>query len=100
MNSEDLLPWFPGGGLTYDEWHAAVMGVVGVLAGAGAYGEAWAATLTFSALVLSVAWGLRALPESTHRLAARVVRREPWYFTFVYAASAAAAYATLVVVMG
>ncbi len=90
----------PGGGLTYDEWHAALMGLVGLVAGAGAWAGEWGGVIGFSALTIGTAWGLRSLPESTHRLAARVVRREPWYFTAVYAASAVAAFAALVVVVG
>ncbi|AGM11798.1 hypothetical protein M201_gp24 [Haloarcula californiae tailed virus 2] len=98
MADDYLLPWFPGGGLTYDEWHAALLGLAGVLAGAAAWGGEWGGAISLSVLLVSFAWGLRAMPESQNRLAARVVRREPWYFTGVYVASAVAAYAALVVV--
>lgn len=91
---------FPGGGLTYDEWHAALLGLVGVVAGAAVYGGEWGGAISLSVLLVGFAWGLRKMPESKHRLAARVVRREPWYFTAVYIASAVATFAALVVVVG
>lgn len=90
-DTQYLLEWAPGGGLTYDEWHAGLLGLVGTVAGLAVYAGAYEAAATFSMLVLGVAWGLKRLPESKHRLAARVVRREPWYFTAVYVASATAA---------
>ena len=100
MADGDIWAGAPGGGLTYDEWHAAVMGLVGAVAGVAVYARMWGAVIGFSTLTIGTAWGLRALPESTHKICARVVRREPWYFTAVYVLSAAVAAALLFVVVG
>lgn len=87
-----VLKWSPGDGLTYEELHAAVLGLVGAVAGvAFRLGQVEAAT-GFSFLVLTVAWGLKEAPDGGYPVAARVTRREPWYFTFLYVASATAGY--------
>lgn len=88
--TEDSLPsWVPGPirrtalDLTYDEVHAAKLGLVGVVAGG-----TWSAGLQKEAAVLSfmlvgLAFGLKKMPDSKP-VAGRVIRREPWYFTTVY----------------
>lgn len=88
--SEDSLPaWLPGPlrrtalDLTYDEVHAAKLGLVGVVVG-----SAWTAGLRKEAAVLGmtlvgVAFGLKKLPDNKP-VAGRVIRREPWYFTAVF----------------
>lgn len=68
--------------LTYDEAHAAELGAIGFVLGAGlSLGFTELAVGTLIALV-TVAFGLRAAPEDIP-LAQRIVRREPWYFTTV-----------------
>ena len=68
--------------LTYDEAHAMLLGLVGILLGltwsAGLVMESAALVLT----LIAVAFGLKGLPD-TAPVARRVVRREPWYFTTV-----------------
>jgi hypothetical protein len=69
--------------LTYDEVHAAKLGLSGVVVGAS-----WAAGLREEAAVLSmalvgVAFGLKQLPNDKP-VAGRVMRREPWFFTAVF----------------
>lgn len=91
-NAVPWLQWLPINPVTYDEWHSAVMGLVGLVAGGGAAAGEWAAVLAFSTVTIGIAWGLKKLPEQTHPVCARVIRREPWYFTGVYAATAALAY--------
>lgn len=68
--------------LTYDEAHAALLGLVGVLVGL-----AWTVGLRVEASTLlialvGIAFGLKRLPNNAP-VAGRVVRREPWYFSTV-----------------
>jgi len=80
--------------LQYDELHAAELGLVGAAAGVAAWAGMYAAVVGFSLAVFGVAFGLRrADPEGSIPWASRVLRREPWYFVVVYAASAGAGYA-------
>jgi hypothetical protein len=68
--------------LTYDEAHAAELGAVGLLLGAAlSLGHDRLALGTLVALI-TVAFGLRAAPNSAP-VARRIVRKEPWYFTTV-----------------
>lgn len=101
----DPPEWLPtplrrvAGDLTYDEAHAALLGLVGFLAGAGWYMGLTGIVGTITAAAITLALGLRAAPNNLP-IAGRLVRREPWYFTTVYVASAAISYWTLVWVMG
>lgn len=101
----DAPEWLPtplrrvAGDLTYDEAHAMLLGLVGVLAGAGWYFGWHSAVQTFTVAVVTLAFGLRAAPNDLP-IAGRLVRREPWYFTTVYIATVAASYWSLVWVMG
>lgn len=68
--------------LTYDEAHAAELGLVGLPLGiALAIGHSTLAIGTFVALV-TLAFGLRAAPNDLP-VAGRLVRKEPWYFLIV-----------------
>jgi len=74
--------------LTYDEAHAMLLGLVGVL-----LGLTWSAGLTMEtgALLLTlvaVAFGLKKIPGNVP-IARRIVRKEPWYFTTVLVAATA-----------
>lgn len=90
----DTLPeWLPAvlrrplGDLTYNEVHAMELGLVGLVIGATwAVGYPKEATV-ISFLLVGTAFGLRKMPEDKP-VAARVVRREPWYFTTVYVLTA------------
>ncbi|MFB6162522.1 MAG: hypothetical protein ABEJ86_03655 [Halococcoides sp.] len=85
---------FPGKGLTYSEWHAAVLGLIGVFAGAGVpLGYQTVVGLGTLAL-LGLIFALRIAPSHLP-VAGRLVRREPWYFTTVYVLTATAGYAAL-----
>ena len=80
--------------LRYDELHAAELGLVGAAAGVGVWSGSAGAAAAFSLVLFAAAFGLRrADPDGPVPWASRVLRREPWYFVVVYAASAAAGYA-------
>lgn len=109
LSGDDLVwggsppEWLPGplqrvgGDLTYDEAHAMLLGLVGVLAGAGWFFGWQGAVQAFTVAVVTLAFGLRAAPDDLP-IAGRLVRREPWYFLVVYIGSIAASYWALVVV--
>lgn len=90
---ENPPDWLPGpvyrwlADLTYREWHAALLGLLGVFVGA-----AWTAGFRPEAVgvtvaTVGIAFGLRALPDNAP-VAGRVIRREPWYFTVPFVATA------------
>lgn len=79
------------GGVTFNEAHSMLLGLVGVLAGVGfrlGY-EMEVAAFTFA--VVLVAFGMRRASGENVPAAQRVIRREPWYFLTVYIATAVAA---------
>ena len=72
--------------LTYDEAHAALLGLVGI-----PLALAWTAGLTTEVAglvvaLVALAFGLRKAPN-TAPIARRIVRKEPWYFTTVLVAA-------------
>lgn len=72
--------------LTYDEAHAALLGLVGVLVAL-----TWSVVLRVEASTLlialvGIAFGLKRLPNNKP-VAGRVIRREPWYFSTVLVVS-------------
>lgn len=85
MMANDDVIWenFPGNGLTYDEWHAIVIGTPGVLVG-----SAWAVNepieQAFAMLVtlLLVVVAIVKLPGRTKL--GRIIGREGWYFWTTY----------------
>lgn len=78
---ESLRQWATD--LTYTELHAMELGLLGVLAATGWHAGFRPPAVGFTVAAVAIAFGLRALPEPVP-VAARVVRREPWYFTTVY----------------
>lgn len=77
--------------LTYNEAHAALLGLVGILAGVGFRAGFREIAALFTACVVLVAFGLKRLSGERSKIGARVVRREPWYFLTVYVVTAVAA---------
>lgn len=75
--------------VTVTEAHSALLGLVGVLAGAGFRLGFVQAVGGFTVCVVTIAFGLRKLSGDRIPVAVRVVRREPWYFLVVYVATAA-----------
>lgn len=75
--------------VTYTEVHSALLGLVGILAGAGFRLGFVQAVGGFTVCVVTVAFGLRRLSADSIPVAVRVVRREPWYFLVVYVTTAA-----------
>lgn len=86
-------------GLTYNEVHAMELGLVGVLAGVGWFYGLHEVVAAFTVAAIGIAFGLRRIPES-RPVAARVIQREPWYFSLVYIGSAVLSSGVLEVVMG
>lgn len=76
--------------LTIWEWHAAVLGGVGAVPGALLAGGEFGAAATISAPLLAVAFGVKRYFGSDSK-AEMTIRREPWYFLFVFVVSAVAA---------
>lgn len=109
---EDELPgWTPGFlrsvllDLTYWEFHAMELGLVGLLAGSGVRLGFVVEVAFFTAVFVALAFGFRRIPPETvprfegdgfvravlavvsrisENIAARTVGREPWYFLVVY----------------
>lgn len=74
--------------LTYNEVHAAGLGLLGLFAGAGLHLGFKGTVGAFTVMVVAIAFGLRKAPDDAPA-ARRVIRREPWYFTTVYIVTAA-----------
>lgn len=72
--------------VTYNEAHSALLGLVGVLAGAGFRAGYPEEVVGFTVLAVCIAFGCRRLEGDHVPIARRVVRREPWYFLTVYVA--------------
>jgi len=109
---EDELPgWTPSFlravllDLTYWEFHAMELGLVGLLAGAGVRLGFVVEVGFFTAVFVGIAFGFRRIPPDSvprfegdgfvravlavvsrisENIAARTVGREPWYFLLVY----------------
>jgi hypothetical protein len=90
--ADDLPEWTPRFlrvvllNLTYDEAHAALLGGVGLFAGIGYRIGYEAVVAAFTVACLLVAFGYVRLRST----AARIMRREAWYFTTVYLVSTVA----------
>lgn len=84
--------------LTYNEVHAAELGLAGFLAGFGVHLGYSQEVGALSLALVGTAFGLRRLPE-TGQVSGRVIRREPWYFLVVYVATAALAMWTAPIIL-
>lgn len=73
--------------LTYNEIHAAGLGLVGIFVGVGWMAGFTMEAMTFTLFVIGMAFGMKKLPDDKP-IAGQVVRREPWYFTTIYVLSA------------
>ena len=97
---EDPPAWLPDplrralADLTFAEWHAALLGLLGLPAGAGvAIGlTPFIAPVVIALVAISV--GLRKAPDS-FPASMLVTRREPWYFTTVLVVAMTVGYWTL-----
>lgn len=78
-------------GVTYNEVHSALLGLVGILAGIGFRAGHQGEVAGFTVVAVCVAFGCRRLSGRDIPVARRVVRREPWYFLTVYVATAVVA---------
>jgi len=67
---------------TYDEAHAMLLGLTGVLVGLAWHVRLRVEATTLLIALVGIAFGLKRLPNDAP-IAGRVVRREPWYFTTV-----------------
>lgn len=76
--------------LTVHEWHAAVLGLGGVVPGAMAGAGQVEAAAAIAGPVVAVAFGLRRHFGGDSK-AERTIRREPWYFLAVFVVAAVAA---------
>lgn len=83
--------------LTYDEVHAMELGLTGLVAGAAWWAGLHTEVAALSLTLVAAAFGLRKLPDKLP-VARRVVRREPWYFTTVYLATALLTTSVLMVI--
>lgn len=98
------LPWLPDSiqawlhDLTYNEVHAAGLGLVGFLVGAAIHLGFRAEAGAFTVAVVTLAFGLRKAPNDAP-IAQRLIRHEPWYFLTVYIVTAAISAWTLPVVL-
>lgn len=72
--------------LTYDEVHAALLGLVGVLVALSWSVGLRVESATLLIALVGIAFGLKRLPNNAP-VAGRVLRREPWYFSTVLVAS-------------
>jgi len=80
-------------GLTYDEAHAALLGLVGFVAGAGVVAGYTATVAIFTIIVIAWVFGLvpianKILPWDISEVGGKskkIIIKEPWYFFVVYA---------------
>jgi len=99
---DDVIVRLPlTGTLTYDEAHAALLGLVGLFAGVGYRDGYTEVVVGFTVVSFLVAFGYYRLvaavlrrrgydvPESIESKAAGTMRREAWYFSTVYVVTAA-----------
>lgn len=97
---ENPPSWLPSpvrrwlGDLTYREWHSAVLGSLGLLAGGGVALGLTAFVAPLAAALLAIALGLQKAPDSFPK-PMLVIRREPWYFVVPFVGLATVAYWTV-----
>lgn len=78
-------------GVTYNEAHSALLGLVGVFVGIGFHVGYRKEAAGFTLLAVCAAFGCRWLSGEDVPVARRVLRREPWYFLSVFVVTAVGA---------
>ena len=79
-----------GTNLTVWEWHAAVLGLGGMVPGAMVAAGQVQAALAVAAPVVAVALGVKRRIGDEDSKAEQTIRREPWYFLTVFVTTAVA----------